>query len=261
MTFSGYNTKLPNFAYDAANYADNSAQIKGVGCAGTNEGVLASKSVFVEPPYIMKGGKRYRRKGMRSKGKSMRSKGKGKRSKSKRSKSKRSKRSKSNKKYRGGNSGYEFTNTPIAPVAGPGAPYSEVKAYNNTLGNYRTVFPALFKGGKKHMQYGCNNKSHKHYKRTAKRTTKRSLNAKRAQIAKRMTKRNWMASRQRMMKGGMSSASDFTDGRNSSQDQPYGNKAISFGQGLDSMLGPNESALASPPPFLPYNNCGKYART
>jgi hypothetical protein len=255
MTFSGYNTELTNFAFNAADYGDNSAQIKGVGCAGTNEGVLASKSVFVEPPYIMKGGKRYRRKGMR-----MRSKGK-------------SMRSKSNKKYRGGSSGYEFTNTPIAPVAGPGAPYSEVKAYNNTLGNYRTVFPPLFKGGKKYTQYGCKNKNHKHYKRggskrktrrtakrTVKRTSKQSLNAKRALTAKRITQRNWMARRQRMMKGGMNSASDFTAGRNSSQDQPYGNKAISFGQGLNSMLGPNESALASPPPFLPYNNCGKFDR-
>ena len=64
----------------------------------------------------------------------------------------------------------------------------------------------------------------------------------------------------RSMYGGMSSAADYTEGRDTSQDQPYGNKAYSFGQGLDTNLGPNESALASPPPFLPYNNCGKYAR-
>jgi hypothetical protein len=62
------------------------------------------------------------------------------------------------------------------------------------------------------------------------------------------------------MRGGMSSASDYTQGRDTSQDQPYGNKAYSFGQGLDSMLSANESALASPPPFLPYNDCGKVMR-
>jgi len=58
----------------------------------------------------------------------------------------------------------------------------------------------------------------------------------------------------------MSSEADFTAGRNTSQDIPYGNKAYTIGQGLGSMLGSGESALASPPPFLPYDDCGKYTR-
>ena len=231
MSFSGYNTEPTNFAFEANKYANPYAKIGSVGCAGTNEGYLASKSDFVEPPYIVGGKKRMRSKRMRS------------------------------KKYLGGNSGYGFTDVPIAPVAGPGAPYSEVKGYN-TLGNYRDLFPPLFKGasltgGKKHIQYGCNNKSHKHKKRggTKRRTVKRSRGGKRSRGMKKM-----FARRQWMMRGGMSSASDYTTGRDSSQDQPYGNKAISFGQGLNSMLGSGDSALASPPPFLPYSDCGKVMR-
>jgi len=253
MSFSGYNTEPTNFAFEANKYADPYAKIAGVGCAGTNQGYLASKSEFVEPPYII-GGKRS---------------SKHKRSKHKRSKHKRSKHKRSSKKYRGGNSGYEFTDVPIGPVAGPGAPYSEIRAYNNTLGNYRDVFPPLFKGaslkgGKKHVQYGCKNKSHKHKSHKYKsRKLKKRGGAKRRSVRRSRSRRGGVkmtARRQWMMRGGMNSASDYTAGRNTSQDQPYGNKAISFGQGLDSMLGPNESALASPPPFLPYNDCGKVVR-
>jgi hypothetical protein len=248
MSFSGYNTEPTNFAFEANKYADPHAKIAGVGCAGTNQGYLASQSAYVEPPYIIGGKKR-----MRSK-------------------------RRSSKKYTGGNSGYEFTDIPIGPVAGPGAPYSEVRAYN-TLGNYRDIFPPLFKGaslkgGKKHTQYGCNNKSHKHKSRggSKRRSVRRSRSRSRSRSVKRTRGRSVKRSRSRrggkkmtarrqwMMRGGMSSASDYTTGRDASQDQPYGNKAISFGQGLDSMLGPNESALASPPPFLPYNDCGKVMR-
>jgi len=243
MSFSGYNTEPTNFAFEANKYASPYAKIAGVGCAGTNEGYLASKSEFVEPPYII-GGKKH-----------------------KRSKHKRSKHKRSNKKYVGGNIGYGFTDIPIGPVAGPGAPYSEVKSYN-TLGNYRDVFPPLFKGasltgGKKNKQYGCSNKSRKGgaKRKSAKRKSAKRKSAKR-KSAKRTRRggKKMTARRQWMMRGGMSSTSDYTEGRNSSQDQPYGNKAISFGQGLNSTLGPNESALASPPPFLPYNDCGKVMR-
>jgi hypothetical protein len=246
MSFSGYNTSPTNFAFEANKYADPYAKIAGVGCAGTNQGYLASKSEFVEPPYII-GGKRS-------------------------SKHKRSKHKRSSKKFRGGNSGYEFTDVPIGPVAGPGAPYSEIRGYNNSLGNYRDVFPPLFKGaslkgGKKHVQYGCKNKSHKHKSHKHKSHKHKSRKLKKRGGAKRRSVRRsrrggvkMTARRQWMMRGGMNSDSDYTAGRDSSQDQPYGNKAISFGQGLDSMLGPNESALASPPPFLPYNDCGKVMR-
>ena len=236
MTWSGYNTEPSNFNFEVEKYADNSAQIKGVGCAGTNEGSIASKSNFVEPPYITGGSRRRRSRGKRSRGK---------RSRGKRSRGKRS--------YIGGNSGYEFTQVPIAPVAGPGAPYSEVKGYN-TLGNYRTSFPPLFKGGKKRIQYGCNKSRVGRKKSTKRRYTSRRYGGKRYPA-----KRSWMM--RGGMRGGMNSNSDFTNGRNSSQDQPYSNKAISFGQGLNNVLGSNESALASPPPFMPYNDCGKVMRT
>ena len=144
MSWSGYNTEPSNFNFQVEKYADPYAKIAGVGCAGTNEGYLASKSEFVEPPYIIGGKKRSNKK-----------------------------------KHVGGNSGYEFTNNPIAPVAGPGAPYSEVKGYN-TLGNYRTVFPPLFKGaslsgGKKRMQYGCNKSGGA--RRSARRSATRSRSA------------------------------------------------------------------------------------
>ena len=58
----------------------------------------------------------------------------------------------------------------------------------------------------------------------------------------------------------MTSASDYTEGRDTSQDQPYGNKGYSFGQGLSSMLNANTSYFANPPPVLPYNDCGKVMR-
>jgi hypothetical protein len=238
MTWSGYNTEPTNFAFEANKYADPYAKIAGVGCAGTNQGYIASKSAYEEPPYVMAGGRRRRRKHMRMR---------------------------SNRKHVGGNSGYEFTNNPIAPVAGPGAPYSEVKGYN-TLGNYRDLFPPLFKkgGSKKMRQYGCSKK--RGGKKTmrlarrggARRSMKRSMRL--ARGARRSMRRSMTRSMRRSMNGGMNSASDYTEGRNTSQDQPYGNKAISFGQGLSSKLGPNYSALASPPPLTPYNNCGKVMR-
>lgn len=244
MTWSGYNTEPTNFAFEANKYADPYAKVAGVGCAGTNQGYVASKSAYEEPPYVMAGGRRRRRM----------------------------------RKHVGGNSGYEFTNNPIAPVAGPGAPYSEVKGYN-TLGNYRDLFPPLFKkgGSKKMRQYGCSKKrggktrggrqtmrlarrggARRSMKRSMKRSMSRSMRL--ARGATRSMRRNMTRSMRRSMNGGMNSASDYTEGRNTSQDQPYGNAAISFGQGLSSKLGPNDSYLASPPPLTPYNNCGKVMR-
>ena len=65
MSWSGYNTEPSNFNFQVEKYADPYAKIAGVGCAGTNEGYFASKSVYVEPPYII-GGKHKRSKNKRS---------------------------------------------------------------------------------------------------------------------------------------------------------------------------------------------------
>jgi len=164
----------------------------------------------------------------------------------------------------GGSSGYSFSDVPISPVAGPNAPYSAIDKYDDNKTHFRNDFPKNFpsslKGGKsrrRKVQYGCSKKTRggKKYKT---RRHKRSSYKKRG--GRRHSIRRSKTMRRRKLRGGMSSASDYTEGRNSSQDQPYGNKAYSFGQGLDSMLSANESGLASPPPFLPYNNCGKMMR-
>ena len=172
----------------------------------------------------------------------------------------------SNSKYSspftvGGSSGYSFTDVPVGPVAGPKAPYSEIEKYDDNRTRFRNDFAPQFhsslKGGKsqrRKVQYGCmkktrgGKKSRKNRTRRHKRITRRGGSKKRS------------IRRRRTMRGGMNSASDYTEGRDTSQDQPYGNKAYSFGQGLSSMLSANESYLANPPPFLPYNDCGKYMR-
>jgi hypothetical protein len=164
----------------------------------------------------------------------------------------------------GGSTGYSFTDVPVGPVAGPNAPYSEIEKYDNTKVKYRNdfapEFPSLLTGGKsrkRKVQYGCSKKT-RGGKKSRKNRTRRHKHKR--SIRRRSSSKRSRTVRRRKMRGGMSSASDYTQGRDTSQDQPYGNKAYSFGQGLSSMLSANESALASPPPFLPYNDCGKYTR-
>jgi hypothetical protein len=163
--------------------------------------------------------------------------------------------------------GYSFTDTPIE-VAGPGAPYSVISSYNNTDGS-RPAFPKEFRsaltGGKKRRtQYGCSRKKSGGRRNTKKRrSTKRRSTKKRRTVKRRSTKKRRTVKRMhtvKRMRGGMSSASDYTEGRDSSQDIPYGNNAHSFGQGLNVKLSANESGMASPPPMMPYNDCGKYTR-
>ena len=247
---SSYNTEPSNFEFDVVKYSNPYGKIAGVGCDGTKSGIDATLPKY-SSPFIV-----------------------------------------------GGN-GYSFTNKPIGPVAGPNAPYSEIQMYNDSNKNYRDgIFPKEFKpmlsgamlsgamlsGGRRYKQYGCS-KKHRHThrrshggsdqkrrggghksKRGGRKSKRGGHKSKRSGHKSKRSGRKRMRSGhkrsgRRTMRGGMSSAADYTQGRDTSQDQPYGNKAYSFGQGLDSMLGPNESALASPPPFLPYNNCGKYART
>jgi hypothetical protein len=257
MSFSGYLSNEDggadvNFNKNPARFPDPWAKIAGVGCAGTNSGIDASKSVFVEPPYVGIGGANKRRL----------------------------KRHYRNKKYTGGFSGYGFSdpnNNPIQ-IASPYSLYPVINTYENS-GNFKAPhFPQQFmdgkpfssqftgdryKGGRKTMrrnknkkmvQYGCSKKG-----RTCKGGDNYSMRLARRGGARRSMRRSRSKrrsmKRSKTMRGGMS---DYTEGRNASQDQPYANQAISFGQGLDTTLSPELSGLASPPPLLPYNTCGKY---
>jgi len=228
-SFHSYNTEPSNFNFQVEKYASPYGKIAGVGCDGTKSGVDATLPKY-SSPFIV-----------------------------------------------GGSTGYSFTDEPIGPVAGPKAPYSIIEKYDDNKVKYRndfvTEFPSALKGGKRKVQIGCsrkirggrtrksksikNRKSRKIKKsrKSNSRKSKKSMKYKLGGSKKRRSMRRYK------MRGGLTSASDYTEGRDSSQDQPYGNKAYSFGQGLDSMLSANESALASPPPFLPYNDCGKYTRT
>jgi hypothetical protein len=228
MSYHSYNTEPSNFNFEVEKYANPYGKIAGVGCDGTKSGVDATLPKYSSPFKV------------------------------------------------GGSSGYSFTDVPIGPVAGPKAPYSEIEMYNDNRTRFRNdfspQFPAAFKGGKsqrRKIQYGCmrktrgGKKNKPSYRKRSTRQHKRSTRQHKRSTRKRSTrkyKRGGSKKRSRTMHGGMNSASDYTEGRDTSQDQPYGNKAYSFGQGLDSMLSSNESALASPPPFLPYNDCGKYMR-
>ena len=249
MSDSGYNSDgaAINFNQRPDMLANPYGYIKGVGCAGTNSGVDASKSIYVEPPLTNA--------------------------------------PLTNAPLVGGGNGYSFTNERV-PIAGPGAPYSVIEPYNTSNTNYRTDFPKSFPslvGGskrrrhsrrhslsrrhsRKYRQYGCSKKT----KCGGKKRNTSKCGGKRRKTSKRRTRKSrggfgtlTLARRggvRKTMRGGMSSEADFTAGRNTSQDIPYGNKAYTIGQGLGSMLGSGESALASPPPFLPYDDCGKYTR-
>jgi hypothetical protein len=220
-SFHSYNTEPSNFNYQVEKYANPYGKIAGVGCDGTKSGIDATLPTYSSPFKV------------------------------------------------GGSSGYSFTDTPVGPVAGPKAPYSIIEKYDDNKVKYRNdfspEFPAAFKGGKRKVQTGCSRrmrggrtKSKKSKKSKKSRKSSRKHSRKHSRKLGGSKKRRSM--RRHKMRGGMTSASDYTEGRDTSQDQPYGNKAYSFGQGLDSMLSSNESALASPPPFLPYNDCGKYTR-
>lgn len=215
-----YNTEPANFNFQVEKYGNSFGKVDGIGCDGTKSGVDAAASLYSSPFKV------------------------------------------------GGSSGYSFNDSPIGPVAGPKAPYSEIEKYDDNRTRFRNDFAQEFRsslrGGKsrrRKIQYGCmrktrggkKNKSKKHIRsrRRHKRITKKN---KRGGSKKRSIRRR------RTMRGGMNSASDYTEGRDTSQDQPYGNKAYSFGQELSSTISANESSLANPSPFLPYNNCGKVMR-
>ena len=252
-SWHSYNTEPVNFNYQVENYASPYGKIAGVGCDGTKSGVDATLPKYSSP--FKTGGS-------------------------------------------SGYSATDVPVGPVAGPKAPYSIIEKYNDNTTKFRNdFAPQFPAAFKGGKsrrmrskKHVQYGCSKttrggkkyksskyksikyksikrKSIKHKRskhkcsKTCKHTRRRSMRSK-SMRSKSMRSKSMRSKsmRSKSMRGGMSSASDYTEGRDTSQDQPYGNKAYSFGQGLDSMLGPNESALASPPPFLPYNDCGKVMR-
>ena len=225
--WSGYTNEPANYQFDVRKYADAYGKIDGIGCDGTTSGVDATIPKYSSP-------------------------------------------------FVGGSIGYAATDERV-PIAGPGAPYSVIKAYNNSNENYRTDFPknfpSLLTGGKRrrrhsrrhgNIQYGCSTKrkyggkkrTRRASKRTSRRKTSRRSKSRRGGRAVQLARRGG----KRTMRGGMNGYADYTQGRNITQDIPYGNEAYAFGNGLSSMLGPNESGEATPPPFLPYNDCGKVMR-
>jgi len=169
--------------------------------------------------------------------------------------------------------GYSFTDEPVKPVAGPGAPYSIISTYDNTK-FLRPVFPkefpsALTGGKKRKTQIGCSRRKTRGGKKT--RVSKKMRGGKKTRKIKvrklgrtrklrRSHKLRRRQVRHRTMRGGLSSASDYTIGRDASQDIPYGNKALSFIQTFDTTLNANESGLASPTPLLPLNTCAQITR-
>jgi hypothetical protein len=238
-SFHSYNTEPSNFNFQVEKYASPYGKIEGVGCDGTKSGVDATLPTYSSPFKV------------------------------------------------GGSSGYSFTDVPVGPVAGPKAPYSIIEKYDDNRTRFRNEFAPEFhsslKGGasrRKKVQYGCMSKT-----RGGSRGSKRSghkcsghkcsghkcsghkRSSRKRSGGKRSTQKNKYGGskkrsirRRRTMRGGMTSASDYTEGRDTSQDQPYGNKGYSFGQGLSSMLNANTSYFANPPPVLPYNDCGKVMR-
>jgi hypothetical protein len=282
MSYSGY--VGPNMAVNSLNGADVNfnknptmfpdayGKIEGVGCAGDKMGVNATKSVYVDDQFGPKAGMIVGGRG-------------------------RSKRSKLNKRYAGGSAGYTFSNPNNNPIqiASPYSLYPVINTYNNGDGFKEPFFPQQFKstlpgverladgqltrgkymaGGKRtkkviYKQRGCSKKGRTCYGGTKKHYRKRGrkcggsmrLQRRGGGRRKRSCKmRNHKMCSHTMRGGSGNSVSDYTVGRNATLDQPYSNQAISFGQGLMSYLGPNESGLASPTPLLPYNDCGRYTR-
>jgi len=94
-------------------------------------------------------------------------------------------------------------------------------------------FSSKIKGGSRKYQVGC--------KRMKKRSTKR-CSTKRRSMKRRSTKRRSTKRRSMKKRGGEGP-------------QPYSNTPISHGQELNTKLNYHSSALASPTPLTPYNNC------
>ena len=104
-------------------------------------------------------------------------------------------------------------------------------------------FPNKIKGGSRKYQVGCKKMKKRSTKRrsTKRRSTKRR-STKRRSTKRRSTKRRSTKRRNMKKRGGEGP-------------QPYSNTPISHGQELNTKLDYHSSALASPTPLTPYNNC------
>ena len=229
MSYSGYSEHSNvNFKNDPTQFADNSSQIKGVGCAGTNNNSIAASSKYV-------GGK-YKRKHMGG-----------------------------SSGYSFTNTPISVTG-PSAPYSEI-KHYNDTASHRNLFpasfkngGGKKNIQYGCSKklGGKKHITNKRKHSKRKHSKRKhSKRNHSKRKHSKRKHIKK--TFRKTTRSIKRKMFGGMS---DYTAGQHLSQSQPYSNQAISFGQGLsyDTTINSNNSYMASPTPLSAYNNCGNISR-
>ena len=104
-------------------------------------------------------------------------------------------------------------------------------------------FPNKIKGGSRKYQVGCKSTKRRSTKRrsTKRRSTKRR-STKRRSTKKRSTKKRSTKRHSMKKRGGEGP-------------QPYSNTPISHGQELNTKLDYHSSALASPTPLTPYNNC------
>jgi len=109
-------------------------------------------------------------------------------------------------------------------------------------------FASKIKGGSRKYQVGCKRmKKRSTKKRSTKRRSTKRRSTKRRSTKRRSTKRRSTkrrSTKRRSMKK-----------RGGEGPQPYSNTPISHGQELNTYLGPKWSALASPTPLTPYNNC------
>ena len=99
-------------------------------------------------------------------------------------------------------------------------------------------FSNKIKGGSRKYQVGC--KSIK--RRSMKKRSMKKRSTKKRSTKKRSTKKRSTKKRSTKKRGGEGP-------------QPYSNTPISHGQELNTKLDYHSSALASPPPLTPYNNC------
>ena len=158
-----------------------------------------------------------------------------------------------------GGDGYGFTGNFPGKIIGPDAGYLGIDKYSmngSTFPRAGYVAP-LWKnltGGKRTRRYaqiGCKKMGGKHRSHRRMRShSKRSHRHKRSHSKRMHSKRMHMRSHRRMTRhrGG--------NGMN----QPYSNIPISYGQSLGPEVSAQNSGLANPPPFFPYNRCASVPR-
>jgi hypothetical protein len=153
-----------------------------------------------------------------------------------------------------GGSGYRST-TPISPLTSPYAGPGLTESYPSSVPVPRPegiprVFPMPVGGSKKYKKSRSNKRSSRSRRSNRINRSNRSKKTKKTKKTKKnRTNRSRKNNRNRSMYGGENDR------------QPYSNEPISFGMSLGGDLNADNSALASPPPYKPYNDCPIRSRT